>query len=325
MMNAVRIHEFGGPEVLVYEPVEQPTVGPEQVLVQIKAAAVNQIDVSVREDQFPTPLGLPKTLGSDGAGVVAEVGSSVADVHIGDEVLFTGLGVGSQGSYADYAVIAPVQAVPKPPSLSFPEAAAMGLVFPTAYYGLTHRAHVQPDETVLVQGAAGGVGSAAVQLARVLGARVIAVVSDPDETPQVRDLGVQDIIDRSADEVPKVARELTDGRGVDVIIEIATTDNLPADLDAIAKGGRIVCIGQGTSQEAHIPVGKAIGEDATLLFMSVSNAKRAGIAAMLREIGELAERGAVHPVVGATFPLREARAAHEMLADKHFGKIVLLP
>jgi len=324
-MKAIRIHHYGGPEVLTYEEVDRPSAGDDQVLVEVRAAAVNPIDVAVREDRFPTPLAPPKIIGSDGAGVVVETGSGVDGLQDGAEVMFTGLGVGRQGSYAEYAVVHKAQAVAKPEQLSFEAAAAMGLVFPTAYYGLVERADVRDGETVLVQGAAGGVGGAAVQLAHALGARVIAVVSDPADGGRVGGLGAAEVIDRHQQDVAAEARRLTDGDGVDVVIEIATTDNLTTDLDAVAKGGRIVCIGQGPGATVELPVGKAIGVDATVLFSSSSNAGRAGMARMLGEIAGMAAEGRVTPVIGATLPLAEARRAHELLAAHHYGKIVLVP
>ena len=164
-MKAVRIHEYGGPEVLVYEEVPKPAPKADQILVRVEAATVNPMDVSVRENRFPTPKQPPKIIGSDGAGVVETVGADITAVKPGDGVFFSGLGVGSEGSYAEYVVLAEAQAVPIPEGLSFVEAAALGMVFPAAYYGLVRRGAVQPGETVLVQGAAGGVGTASVQLA----------------------------------------------------------------------------------------------------------------------------------------------------------------
>jgi NADPH2:quinone reductase len=324
-MKAVRIHEYGGPEVLVCDEVERPAPGPQQALIRVEAAGVNPVDVAVREDRFPTPKAPPKTIGSDGAGVVVEVGPDVAGLAVGDEVFFSGLGIGSEGSYAEYAVIAAVQAVPKPPSASFVEAAALGLAFATAHYGLVHRAQLQPDETVLVQGAAGGVGSAAVQLARVLGGRVFGTVSADDDAIRVRELGAEATIDRKREDVAARARELTGGNGVDIVVELHTSANLDTDLAAIARGGRIVCIGQGPRPEAEVPIGRARAAAASLLFTSWGNAGRAGVADILREVSQLVEEGRLRPVVGRTFPLAEARAAHEALAGRHYGKIVLVP
>ena len=324
-MKAVRIHKYGGPEVLVYEEVPTPEPGPAQILVRVEAATVNPVDVSVREDRFPTPKAPPKTLGSDGAGVVERVGRDVSSVTPGDEVFFSGLGIGSEGSYAEYALIAEAQAVPIPAGLTFVDAAALGMAFPAAYYGLVTRGAVQAGETVLVQGAAGGVGSASVQLAVALGARVIGTVSGAAEAELVRSLGAEATIDYRTEDVVARARELTGGKGPDLVHELVVSVNLPADVRLLATGGRIVCTGQGPAPEATVPIGDALAKDATLLFMNLNNAKRTGVAAIAREVAKMAAEGRVKPVIGQTLPLAEARRAHELLAGDHLGKIVLLP
>jgi len=324
-MKAVRIHEYGGPEVLVYEDVETPSPGPGQVLVSVRAAAVNPIDVAVRSNSFPTPRQPPKTIGSDGAGVVEAVGADVTGVTAGDEVFFTGLGVGSEGSYAEHALIAAVQAVRKPAGISFEEAAALGLAFSTAWYGLVRRAALAAGETVLVQGAAGGVGSAAVQLAHARGARVLATVGSAADAVRVGPLGADETIDRTVVDVATEVKRLTDGQGVDVILELVVSANLAADLGMIARGGRIVGIGGGPQPTVTIPTGQAIAVDASLLFASSSNAGRAGTAEVLTQVARLVEQGTVRPVVGRVYPLSQAREAHELLVGRHFGKIVLVP
>ena len=324
-MKAVRIHEFGGPEVLRYEDVETPAPGPNQVLVRIRAAAVNPVDVAVRHNSFPTPKQPPKTLGSDGAGVIETVGSDVEGLAPGDEVFFTGLGIGSEGSYAEYALIAPLQAIRKPAGSSFEEAAALGLAFATAWYGLVRRADLTAGETVLVQGGAGGVGSAAVQIAHARGARVLATVGSAADAERVRTLGADETIDRKATDVAAEVGRLTDGKGVDVILELILSANLADDLGMIAKGGRIVGIGGGPEPTVTIPTGPAIAADASLLFASSSNAGRAGTAEILTEVARLVAEGKLQPVVGKVLPLAKAREAHELLAGHHFGKIVLVP
>jgi NADPH:quinone reductase-like Zn-dependent oxidoreductase len=324
-MKAVRIHQYGGPEVLVYEDVETPSPGPDQVLVSVRAAAVNPIDAAVRSNGFPTPRQPPKTIGADGAGVVEAVGPGVVGLAPGDEVFFTGLGVGSEGSYAEFAVIATAQAVRKPAGISFEEAAALGLAFSTAWYGLVRRAALAAGETVLVQGAAGGVGSAAVQLAHARGARVLATVSSAADAARVAELGADETIDRTAGDVTSEVGRLTGGRGVDVVLELVLSANLTADLGMIARGGRIVGIGGGPEPTVTIPTGPAIAVDASVLFASASNAGRAGTAEVLTEVARLVEKGALRPVVGRVFALSQAREAHELLAGHHFGKIVLVP
>jgi NADPH2:quinone reductase len=324
-MKAVRIHEYGGPEALVYEDVDTPSPGPGQVLVSVRAAAVNPIDVAVRRNLFPTPKQPPKTLGSDGAGVVEAVGPDVEGVTAGDEVFFTGLGIGSEGSYAEYALIAPVQAVRKPAGTSFEEAASLGLAFSTAWYALVNRPGLAAGETVLVQGAAGGVGSAAVQLAHARGARVLATVGNAADATRVVELGADETIDRTAVDVAAEVKRLTDDRGVDVVLELVLSANLDADLGMIVTGGRIVAIGTGPEPTVTIPSGRAIAVDAAILFASSGNAGRAGTAEVLTEVAQLVEQGKLRPVVGRVFALSQAREAHELLEGHHFGKIVLVP
>jgi len=322
-MKAVRIHEYGGPEVLVYEDVPVPEPGPSQVLVRVAAASVNPVDAAIREDAFPTPKQPPKTLGSDGAGAVERVGENVTAVRPGERVFFSGLGVGSDGSYAEFALIAEAQAVPIPSALSYAQAAALGMTAPTAYYALVRRGNVAAGETVLVQGAAGGVGSAAVQLARARGARVLATVSGAEQAKLVRELGAEHVIDFTTEDVVARVLELTGGHGVDLVHELVISANLPADLRLVAKGGRVVCTGRGPSPDVTLPIGPALAKDVSLLFMSLNNAGRAGVAAIAREVAELAAAGDIRPVIGATLPLAQARRAHEMLAGKHLGKIIL--
>lgn len=322
-MKAVRIHEYGGPEVLVYEDVPVPEPGPSQVLVRVAAASVNPVDAAIRENAFPTPKQPPKTLGSDGAGAVERVGASVTAVRPGERVFFSGLGVGSDGSYAEFALIAEAQAVPIPSTLSYAQAAALGMAAPTAYYALVHRGNVSAGETVLVQGAAGGVGSAAVQLARARGARVLATVSGAEQAKLALELGADHVIDFTTEDVVARVLALTDGNGVDLVHELVISANLPEDLRLVAKGGRVVCTGQGPSPEVTLPIAPALAKDVSLLFMSLNNAGRAGVASIARQIAELAAAGDIRPVIGATLPLAEARRAHEMLADKHLGKIIL--
>ncbi len=324
-MKAVRIHEYGGPEVLVYEEVPRPAPKPNQVLVRVEAASVNQNDIAVRENRFPTPKDPPKIIGTDGAGVVEEAGAEVASVRPGDEVLFSGIGIGSEGSYAEYVVLTEAQAVPKPAGLGFVEAAALGLVFPTAYYGLVNRGHVQAGETVVVQGAAGGVGSASVQLAKALGARVIGTVAGEREAELVRGLGADETVDYKTQDVVAEVKRLTGDKGADLVHELVISANLGKDIQMIAKGGRIVCTGQGPSPTVEVQIGAALARDATLLFMSTNNAGRAGVTEITRTVAEMMSDGRVKAVVGATLPLREARRAHELLAGDHVGKIVLLP
>jgi NADPH:quinone reductase len=324
-MKAVRIHEYGGPRVLVYEDVDMPQPSSGQVLVRLRAVGVNPVDAAVRANRFPTPKQPPRIIGSDGAGVVTAVGPEVTAVAVGDEVMFTGIGIGTEGSYADYAVIAEAQAVAKPASLSFEEAAAMSLVFPTAHYALVRRAHAQAGEIVLVQGGAGGIGSAAVQIAGSLGTQVLATVSTEADARAVEELGAQHAIVRTAVDVAAEVKRLTDGHGADVIVEPAASDNIAVDLAALAKGGRIVIVSLGSAGQLTLPAGGDGGIDASLLFMNSGNAGRLGTAKILAELAAMAAAGTLRAVIGTVLPLAEAQRAHELLEQHHFGKIILVP
>jgi NADPH2:quinone reductase len=321
----VRIHGYGGPEVLVYEDVPTPEPGPRQILVKVAAATVNPVDVSVREDRFPTPKQPPKTLGSDGAGVVEKVGDEVTNTRPGDRVAFSGLGIGSEGSYAEYALIADTQVVHVPDALSFEEAAALGMTFPAAYYALVTRGDLREGETVLVQGASGGVGSASVQLAVALGARVFGTASGTGAADLVLALGAEAVIDFRNEDVAARVLELTDGKGVDLVHELVISENLTTDVQLVAKKGRIVCTGQGPGPNAVAPIGEALSKDVSVLFMNLNNAGRAGVAGISAEIAAMAAAGRIKPVIGERLPLADARRAHELLAQDHLGKIVLLP
>jgi NADPH2:quinone reductase len=325
MVKAVRIHEYGGPEVLVYEEIPVPEPGPKQILVKVAVATVNPVDVSVREDRFPTPKPPPKTLGSDGAGVVERIGAEITNARPGDRVAFSGLGIGSEGSYAEYALIADTQVVHMPDGLSFGDAAAIGMTFPAAYYALVTRGALHEGETVLVQGAAGGVGSASVQLAKALGASVYGTASGPGAADLVLGLGAEAVIDFRTEDVAARVLELTDGKGVDLVHELVLSVNLPTDVQLVARGGRIVGTGQGPGPDAVAPIGVALDKDVSVLFMNLNNAKRAGVAAIAAEIAAMVAAGKVKPVIGAELPLSEARRAHEMLAADHLGKILLIP
>jgi NADPH2:quinone reductase len=199
------------------------------------------------------------------------------------------------------------------------------MVFPAAYYGLVTRGDIQEGETVLIQGGAGGVGSAAVQLAKARGARVLTTVSGEPARRLVRELGADEVIDFAEQDVAAEVERLTDGRGPDLIHELVISENLHADIGMVAKGGRIVCTGQGPRSEASVPIGPAIAKDVTVLFMNLNNAGRVGIAAIAAEIAALAAEGVIRAVVGETLPLSQARRAHELLEGDHVGKVVLLP
>jgi NADPH:quinone reductase-like Zn-dependent oxidoreductase len=215
--------------------------------------------------------------------------------------------------------------VPKPTSISFEQAASLGVAFSAAWYALVRRGALKEGETVLVQGGAGGVGSAAVQLARALGARVLATVVHATDVAGVLELGAEAVVDASAHDTAAEVRRLTDGKGVDLVLELVASENLATDVGLIVKAGRIVVLGAGPDPSVTIATGAAIGVDASILFANAGNAGRAGTAEVLAEVARLVDQGRLKPVVGHVLPLDQARPAHELLDGHHFGKIVLVP
>ena len=325
-MKAVRIHEYGGPEVLVYEEVPRPEPKPNQVLVRVEAASVNQNDIAVRENRFPTPKDPPKIIGTDGAGVVEEAGAEVASVKPGDEVLFSGIGIGSEGSYAEYVVLTEAQAVPKPAGL---ELRRRRRPRPRLPHRLLRPR--QPRRTCRPARRSSSREPPAASVRRRsssprrFGARVIGTVAGEREAELVRGLGADETVDYKTQDVVAEVKRLTGDKGADLVHELVISANLGKDIQMIAKGGRIVCTGQGPSPTVEVQIGAALARDATLLFMSTNNAGRAGVTEITRTVAEMMSDGRVKAVVGATLPLREARRAHELLAGDHVGKIVLLP
>ena len=285
---------------------------------------MNPIDVSVRADRFPTPKQPPKTIGSDGAGVVTETGSEVTTVAVGDEVMFTGLGIGSEGSYAEYAVIAEAQAVAKPAALSFEQAAAMGLVFPTAHYALVRRA-----------------ARAAGRDRPRPGRRRRRRQRRRADRPRPRRTRAGDGLTRgrragrwrswapngrssgNAVDVAAEVRRLTEDRGADVVIDPPRRTTWRSTSRPWRRAAASSSSAAAPAAQASLPIGPAGGIDAGLLFMSSSNAGRAGTARTLAELAAMAAAGSLRAVIGAVLPLAEARRAHELLEQHHFGKIVL--
>lgn len=345
-MKAVRIHRNGGPEVLVLEEVPEPTCGPGQVKVRVRACAMNHLDLWVRRGRPDLTLSRPLVLGSDVAGEVAECGPGVEGLRAGDEVVvypgmycdrcaacaagdqplcpgFHALGArpGSDGGYAEYVVVPARNVLPKPRGLSFVEAAAVPLAAVTAWRMLVTRARVRPLETVLVTGASGGVGTYAVQIARLWGARVIALAGTAEKARRLREeLGADEAVVYRDQPWRERVLELTGGRGVDVVLESVGRATWADSLAAAARGGRVVTIGQttGPSAETHIPT--------IYLKQLAIHGVFMGSLAELMELLRHVERGAVRPVVDRVFPLEQAADAHRYLeSGQVFGKVVLTP
>jgi len=342
-MRAVRFHEYGDAGVLVEEEVPTPEPGPGEALVRVRACAVNHVDVDMRNGTSRLPLTLPHTLGFEIAGEVAAVGPGVAEVAVGDRVAplyqihcrecewcrrgehmhcerISMLGVQSPGGYAEYALAPAWALVPLPPSLSFEQGAAIQTTFATAWHALVARVPVSEGRWVLVNAAGSGVGTAAIQVARLLGARVIASAGSAAKVARALELGAEAGIDYAAEDLTARVLELTDGRGVDVVMESVGGDVLARSLPALAKNGAVVTVG------AH--AGEVVPVDVILLFRnqwSLVGSVRA-TADEIRTCIDLAAEGKLAPVIHASLPLASAREAHRILeAREQFGKVLLVP
>jgi NADPH2:quinone reductase len=320
-MKAIRIHEFGGSEVMRLEEAPDPRPAPGEVLVRINAAGVNPVDTYIRSGLYAVKPALPYTPGIDGAGVVETVGAEVRHVKPGDRVYIAGT---LSGAYAEKTLCAASQVHHLPARVSFSQGAALGVPYSTAYRALFQKAGALPGETVLVHGASGGVGLAAVQLARAAGTIVIGTAgSEQGQNCVIREGAHHVFSHRSADYLDQVVA-VTEGRGVDVILEMLANVNLGKDLGILARGGRVVVIGSRGSVE--INPRDLIIRDASVLAMSVLNAPEQELARIHAALGAGLENGTLRPVVGRELPLAEAVRAHEEVMESgRCGKIVLVP
>ncbi len=320
-MKAIRIHHFGGPEVMGLEEVADLQPGPDQVVVQVKAIGVNPVDTYIRSGTYAMKPGLPYTPGSDAAGIVKAIGKGITLVRTGDRVYIAGT---LSGAYAQQALCQESQVHPLVQQVSFSQGAAIGTPYATAYRALFFRAQAKPSEVVLVHGASGGVGIAAVQLARAAGMRVIGTAGTQKGRDLVIQQGAHYVLDHQEagylDEVPA----LTGGRGVDVILEMLANVNLGRDLKILALRGRVVVVGNRGTVE--IDPRDTMGRDAAILGMALFNASEAERASIHAALVAGLENGTLHPVVGQELPLTNASQAHEIVMKPGaYGKIVLIP
>jgi NADPH:quinone reductase len=324
-MKAIRVHEYGGPQVLRLEDVPEPPAGPGEVVVRVKAVGVNPVDVSIRNGAYSTLLTLPYTPGSDAAGVVEASGEGVTHVKPGDRVFIAGTtSPGFTGAYAEFAVSRAVQVHPLPEGLSFAQGAAIHIPYGTAWRSLFQRANGRAGETVLVHGATGGVGVAATQIARSHGFRVIGTGGTDAGRDLVRQQGAHHVLDHKGADYLEKLMALTGGRGVDIILEMASHLNLAKDLTVVAKGGRIVVIGCRGPIEIHPR--DAMMRDAAILGMHLSNPTEAEMASIWAGLGAGFANGTLKPVVGREMSLRDAAKAQQAVMEQSaYGKIVLIP
>ena len=324
-MKAIRVREFGPASVMRLEDVADPAPGPGEVVVAVKAAGVNPVDTYIRSGAYGSLVTPPFTPGSDAAGVVEAVGPNVTRAKAGDRVYTSGTTAGVfVGAYAEKIVCRETQVHPLPSAFSFAQGAAVHIPYATAWRGLFHRAQGKPGETVLVHGASGGVGTAAVQIARAYGFKVIGTAGSERGLALVRELGAHHVLNHKDPTYLKTLMDLTGGRGVDVILEMASHLNLGKDLGVLAKFGRVVVI--GCRGPIEINPRDTMGRDAAILGLALLNAAEPEILSIHAALGAAFGSGVLKPVVGQELPLAEAPKAHEaVLAPGSYGKIVLIP
>ena len=320
-MRAIVVKEFGPPEVMKVEDVRDPEPGPGQVLVKVAAAGVNPVETYVRSGAYARLPSLPYIPGTDLAGTIERVGGNVSTFKTGDRVYAHGVAPGS-GAYAERAVCEEHQVHPLPAHVSFAQGAAMGVPYGTAWRALFIRANARPGETVFIHGASGGVGTAAVQMARAHGLRVIGSAGTPEGLTLVREQGAHEAVNhREANYMDRV-RELTGGKGVDLILEMLANVNLDRDLDLLALHGRVVVI--GNRGRIEIDPRKTMGKDAEIRGMTLANASREELAGIHAGLVAGLEAGTLKPVIGEEFPLDQGPRAHAAVMEPGAqGKIVL--
>jgi NADPH:quinone reductase len=318
-MKAVVVREFGPPDVMKLEDVPDPSPGAGQVLVRVQAIGMNPVDVYIRTGTYARKPNLPYIPGSDFAGVVAAVGADVSTVRKGDRVYAY-----ASSAYAQFAVCDEWQVHQLPDRASFQQGAALGVPFGTAWRGLFIRAHGRAGDTVLVHGGSGGVGTAAIQIARAHGMRVIGTAGTDKGQALVREQGAHIVLNHREPDYMQQILPLTGGRGVDVVLEMLANVNLDRDLEVLAPGGRVVVI--GNRGRVEIDPRKAMGKDAAILGMTLFNVTRPELHEIHSGLVAGLENGTLSPVIGKELPLSEAIKAHTLIMEPGaFGKIVLIP
>jgi NADPH:quinone reductase len=318
-MKAIRVHEFGGPEVLKLEEVATPKPVSAEVLVRIHAAGVNPYDTYMRAGTYALKPSLPYTPGSDGAGVVEVVSEGVKKVKQGDRV-YTARTL--TGAYAEYALALEEQVHPLPAKIDFKQGAGIWVPYGTAYHALHHAAKAHAPETVLVHGASGGVGIAALQIARAMGLRVLGTAGTPKGLELAKQEGAHQVFDHHKAGCQEEILHATDNRGVDIILEMLANVNLSNDTKLLANNGRVIVI--GSRGEVTINPRELMARRASIRAFTLWGITAAEEADIHAGLFAGLENGTLRPVVGKVLPLAEAARAHkEILEPGSGGKIVL--
>ena len=340
-MKAIVFHQHGEPDVLKFEDVAEPTIRPNEVLVRVKACALNHLDLWVRRGIPGVPIPLPHIPGSDISGEIVQIGADVTTVRVGQKVVLaplvscgkctacvagidnhcrqaTNLGYIIDGGCAEFVRAPEVNCLPYPERLTFEEAASIPLVFQTAWHMLIARAELQPGEDILVLGAGSGVGSAAIQIAKFFGARVIATAGSDEKLAKAKEFGADHLINHKTQKIRDEVRRITNKRGVDVVFEHVGTATWDDSLASLASGGRLVTCGATTGYDAKVDLRFLFSRQLSLLGSYM------GAKSELHTVMKLVAAGRLKPIVDRVFPLAEAAAAHAYLeSGSQFGKVVL--
>jgi NADPH2:quinone reductase len=320
-MKAIQVHQFGGPEVLQLQEIPTPKPGPGEVLVRVHAAGVNPYDTYMRAGTYAIKPQLPYTPGSDAAGVVEAVGESINKVKAGARV-YTAKTV--TGAYAEYALALESQVQSLPDKISFAQGAGVWVPYGTAFTALQHHAHARPGETLLIHGASGGVGTAAIQFALAMGMTIFGTAGTLQGLDLLKKEGVHQSFNHTKPGYTEDLMKATGGRGVDVILEMLANINLANDLKLLALNGRVIIIGNRgeiTINPRDLMARRATARGFTLWAATETETKQ-----MYAAIDAGLENGTLRPVVGKQLPLKDAAQAHvDILAPGAHGKIALIP
>jgi len=340
-VKAVRFHRVGEPDVLRYEDVPEPKPGAGEVLIKVKACSVNRLDIWLRSGLYPSHL--PHILGSEFAGEIAGLGEGVKGYNLGSRVViypgitdgvcehcllgddsmcenFGIVGSKTDGGYAEYAVVPAENVFEMPESVSYEEAASTALVFLTAWHMLVKRAGLKVGERVLIHAAGSGIGSAAVQIAKISGAEVFVTAGTDEKLSKAEELGAEHLINYNKTDFAQEMQSLTGGRGVDVVFEHTGAATFAGSMSSLAKGGRLVIAGATTGADARIDIRQLYGRQISVVGSMLGNRSE------LVTILELVRQKKLNPVIDRVLPLSDARKAHELMDERgQFGKIVLKP
>ena len=321
-MKALRINEFGGLEVLQWVDVPEPTPRAGQVLIKVDSAGVNYADIMRRQGNYPGP-DLPATLGLEAAGTITDLGEGVSGLSVGQRVM----AMGPQGN-AEFVAVNANYVFPYPETVDPVQAGGMPIVFLTAYHLLKTRGQVQPGETVLIQAGASGVGTVAIQLAKAWGARVITTASSPEKLDLTRSLGADETINYVAQDFEEEVRQLTNGNGVELVLECVGGPVLEKSVRCVASYGKLISFGNASGTPASLPGADIFGANRTVIGFSMGRSPmgRLNHQEAMDELFPMLAQGQVRLVVDRVLPMAEAAKAHQHLSNRGSqGKVILTP